>query len=220
MRLLIDKSIDTQILTESVDQHNKRMYIQGNFLMHTKENRNKRIYPEDVMREAVDKYKKDYIDTSRSLGEMNHPAGRLQVDPERACILTIQLDPDGKHHYYGKAKVLSTPLGKILEALINDGVKVGVSSRGVGSTTKRGDTTHVGKDFMLTVAADVVWDPSVGDAFVDHLMEEKEYLFVDGKFVAEDVFEAKANIKRATSIKLEEAKLNAFQDFLNKITAK
>ena len=216
MRLLIDKSATAEVLMESTGGDAKRMHIQGNFLMHTTPNRNKRIYPKDVMGAAVEKYKKDYIDTHRSLGEMNHPPGRLQVDPERACILTTQLNEDG-NYYYGKAKVLSTPLGKILEALLSDGVKIGVSSRGLGSTSKRGDMTHVGKDFMLTCAADVVWDPSVGDAFVEHLMEEKEYLFVDGNFVAEDIVEAKAKIRRASSVMLEEAKLAAFQEFLTKI---
>jgi len=142
--------------------------------------------------------------------------GRLQVDPERACILTTELTPDG-NYYHGKAKVLSTPLGKVLEALLNDGVRVGVSSRGVGSVTKRGNVTMVGEDFSLTAAADCVWDPSVGDAFVNHLMEEKEYLLIDGHYIEKDLFEAKANIKKTSRVNLEEAKLKAFQDFLNKI---
>lgn len=215
MKLLLDKSESTQVLTESVEG-NKRMYIAGNFLMHTNPNRNKRIYSKDVMESAVNAYTDSYIKTNRALGEMNHPPGRLQVDPERACILTTELHPDG-NYYYGKAKVLSTPLGKILEALLNDGVTVGVSSRGYGSTSKRGDVTHVGKDFVLTTAADVVWDPSVGDAFVNHLMEEKEYLLVDGMFVEQDIYEAKQKIKKAQMAKLQEAKLSAFQDFLTKI---
>jgi len=219
MKLLIDKTLDAQVLTESTKSGKERMFIQGHFLMHTTPNRNKRIYGKDVMKTAVEQYQKEYIDTHRSLGELNHPPGRLQVDPERACILTTQLSEDG-NYYYGKAKVLSTPLGKILESLLSDGVKIGVSSRGVGSTSKRGDITHVGKDFQLHVAADVVFDPSVGDAFVEHLMEEKEYLFVDGKFVAQDVFEAKQAIRKATSVQLEEAKLQAFQNFLTQITRK
>lgn len=216
MKLLIDKAIDAELLTESTADGAKRMFIQGPFLMHTKQNRNKRIYPKDAMKTAVERYTEEYIKANRSLGELNHPPGRLQVDPERACILTTQLNEDG-NYYHGKAKVLSTPLGKILESLLSDGVKIGVSSRGVGSTSKRGDTTYVGNDFMLTCAADVVFDPSVGDAFVEHLMEEKEYLLVDGKFVLQDIFEAKETIKRATSIQLEEAKLAAFQDFIRKI---
>lgn len=218
MKLITDTAISTEILTESTLEGTKRLYIAGPFLMHSKENRNGRIYSKKGMDAAVKRYTEEYIKTSRALGEMNHPAGRLQVDPERACILTTELQPDG-NYYHGKAKVLSTPLGKVLEALLDDGVKVGVSSRGVGSVTKRGRTTLVGEDFQLTAAADCVWDPSVGDAFVNHLMEEKEYLLIDGHYVERDLFEAKAKIKKVSSVNLEEAKLKAFQDFLNKIKA-
>lgn len=217
MKLLTDFSATTtEILTENTVEGTKRMYISGPFLMHSKENRNGRIYSKKGMDEAVKRYTEDYIKTSRSLGEMNHPPGRLQVDPERACIMTTELHPDG-NYYYGKAKVLSTPLGKVLEALLNDGVKIGVSSRGLGSVTKRGKQTMVGEDFALTAAADVVHDPSVADAFVEHLMEEKEYLLIDGHYIEKDLFEAKASIKKIPSNKLQEAKIAAFQQFLNKI---
>lgn len=216
MKLITDFAIDTQILTENTVEGTKRLYITGPFLMHTKENRNKRIYSKKGMDRAVKEYTEEYIKTSRALGEMNHPPGRLQVDPERACILTTSLEPDG-NYYQGKAKVLSTPLGKVLEALLNDGVKIGVSSRGVGSVSKRGNVTMVGEDFKLNVAADIVSDPSVGDAFVQHLMEEREYILVGGQYIEKDLFEAKAKILKAPSIKLEEAKLMAFQDFLNRI---
>lgn len=218
MKLITDTAISTEILTESTVEGTKRLYIAGPFLMHSKENRNGRIYSKKGMDNAVKRYTEEYIKTSRALGEMNHPAGRLQVDPERACILTTELQPDG-NYYYGKAKVLSTPLGKVLEALLNDGVKVGVSSRGVGSVTKRGGKTYVGEDFSLSTCSDVVHDPSVADAFVNHLMEEKEYLLIDGHYIERDLFEAKAKIKKVSSVNLEEAKLKAFQDFLNKIKA-
>lgn len=216
MKLLLDTAISTKVLTESTIEGEKKLFIAGPFLMHSKENRNGRIYSKKGMDEAVKKYTEEYIKRSRALGELNHPAGRLQVDPERACILTTELNADG-NYYYGKAKVLSTPLGKVLEALLNDGVCVGVSSRGVGSVSKKGRVTHVGEDFNLTSAADVVFDPSVGEAFVQHLMEEKEYLLIDGHYIEKDLFEAKAKIKKVHSSKLEEAKLNAFQDFINKI---
>lgn len=216
MKLITDIAINTEILTESTVEGTKRLYIAGPFLMHSKENRNGRIYSKKGMDSAVKRYTEEYVKSSRSLGEMNHPAGRIQVDPERACIMTTELNPDG-NYYYGKAKVLSTPLGKVLEALLNDGVRVGVSSRGVGSVSKRGNKTYVGEDFNLTAAADCVWDPSVSDAFVEHLMEEREYLLIDGHYVAKDLFEAKAKIKKVPSARLEEAKLQAFQQFLNKI---
>lgn len=220
MKLILDhvRSNDTEIITESVEGQ-KRLYIAGPFLMFDKQNRNGRVYPQKHMDAAVKEYKKEYIDTSRALGEMNHPPGRLQVDPERACILTTELNKDGTY-YYGKAKVLSTPLGKIVEALLNDGVRVGVSSRGVGTVQKRGHISEVQSDFRLTVAADLVYDPSVGEAFVEALMEEKEYLFIDGHYVEKDLFEAKARIRKVPSAKLEEAKLQEFQQFLNSIKTK
>lgn len=216
MKLINDFSTTAEVLTESTIEGSKRLYIAGPFLMHSKENRNGRVYSKKGMDAAVKRYNEEYIKTSRSLGEMNHPSGRLQVDPERACILTTELNPDG-NYYYGKARVLSTPLGKVLEALLNDGVKIGVSSRGLGSVVKRGSKTMVGDDFHLTAAADVVHDPSVSDAFVNHLMEEREYLLIDGHYIEKDLFEAKANIRKVSSSNLQEAKIKAFQDFLNKI---
>lgn len=218
MKLITDLAETAQVLTESIDG-SKRMYIAGPFLMFDKPNRNNRVYPKKVMTEAVTKYRKEYIDRNRALGEMNHPQGRLQVDPERACIMTTELHEDG-NYFYGKAKVLSTPLGKILENLLSDGVTIGVSSRGVGSVMKKGQINEVKNDFGLTVAADVVFDPSVGDAFVEHLMEEKEYLLVDGAYIEKDLFEAKARIKTVSSVNLEEAKIQEFQRFLNSIKVK
>lgn len=218
MKLILDYTTDTEILTESVDGK-KSLYIAGPFLMFNKQNRNGRVYPEKHMDKAVKEYTEEYIKTKRALGELNHPPGRLQVDPERSCILTTELNKDGTY-YYGKAKVLSTPMGKIVEALLNDGVRVGVSSRGVGTVQKRGQISEVQGDFRLTVASDIVADPSVGDAFVEALMEEKEYLLIDGHYVEKDLFEAKARIKKVPSAKLEEAKLQEFQNFLDSIKTK
>jgi Prohead core protein serine protease len=217
MKLLLDAASSTEVLSETLSDGNKRLYIAGPFLMFDKPNRNKRVYPQKIMDEAVKKYTKEYIDTCRSLGEMNHPPGRLTVDPERACIMTTSLEKDGSY-YYGKAKVLSTPLGKILENLLEDGVKIGVSSR--GSTTKRGNHDEVKNDFNLTVAADCVWDPSVADAFVNYLMEEREFLLIDGHYVEKDLFEAKTKIKKAPSFKLEEAKIEAFKQFMDSLSVK
>lgn len=144
---------------------------------------------------------------------------RLTIDPERACIMTTELNKDG-NYYYGKAKVLSTPLGKLLENLLADGVKIGVSSRGAGSLTQQGKHKVVGNDFSLVCGADVVTDPSVSEAFVDHLMEEKEWVLIEGHYVEKDLFEAKARIKKAHSMQLEEAMIKEFQLFLNKISSK
>lgn len=216
MRLLIDRNIDTQVLTESTVEGEKRMYITGPFLMHSKANRNKRIYSKVGMDKAVKKYVEEYVKTNRALGEMNHPAGRLQVDPERACILTTELTPDG-NHYNGKARVLSTPMGKILEALLKDGVRIGVSSRGVGSVSKRGDVTYVGEDFQLFVSADVVSDPSVADAFVSPMFEEKEYSFMNGVLVEHDVIEYMNKKKELKSKQFQEYRLKKFEELMSRI---
>lgn len=218
MKLLLEQAPTTELITENTAE-GKRLYISGPFLMHSKKNRNNRIYSKEGMDKAVKQYIKEYVQSNRSLGEMNHPKDRLAVDPERACIMTTELHPDG-NYYHGKAKVLSTPLGKVLEALLNDGVKIGVSSRGVGSVSKKGDATYVGEDFHLTCAADVVHDPSVADAFVQHLMEEKEYIMVGGQFVEKDLFEAKTRILKSNKYELEAAKLACFENFIKKLTYK
>lgn len=206
---------DTEVLAEAVDGK-KSMYITGPFLMFNKQNRNGRVYPEKIMDTAVKEYKTGYIDKSRALGEMNHPSGRVQVDPERACIMITELTKDGSH-YMGKAKVLSTPLGKLLEALLNDGVKVGVSSRGVGSISTRGSIKEVKDDFRLTAAADIVHDPSVGDAYVESLMEQKEYMVVNGIIVEKD-FDRLARIKTLRPSKeYQEAVLEQFKSLLRGI---
>lgn len=218
MKLFTDLSeTKAEILTESVDGE-KRLHIAGPFLMFDKPNRNGRIYPQKAMDAAVKKYTEDYISKNRALGEFNHPSGRISVDPERAAILTTHLEKDG-NYYYGKAKVLSTPLGKVLQALLNDGVRVGVSSRGAGSIAgTKGPHKMVGNDFMITAAADTVHDPSVADAFVDHLMEEKEYIMINGDFMEKTIYEEQMRIKKATSAKLMEAKIMAFQNFIEKIS--
>lgn len=185
--------------------------------MYDKKNRNGRIYPKKVMDTAVKEYDKDYIQQARALGEFSHPSARLTVDPERSCILTQSLESDGKNHYHGKAKVLSTPLGKVLQNLMEDGVRMGVSSRGGASIRRDGSTTIVQPDFRLTVAADCVFDPSVQNAFVDHLMESADYIFVDGMYMDKDVYEEQQRILAAPLAKLQEAKLEAWQNFLNKI---
>jgi hypothetical protein len=204
---------DTEIITEAKEGKVKR-YITGPFTMFNKQNQNGRVYPEKVMDKAVQEYKKEYIDKSRALGELNHPAGRVQVDPERACILITELNKDGTY-YMGKAKVLSTPLGKILEALLEDGVKVGVSSRGYGSVLAKGSIKEVKDDFRLTAAADIVHDPSVKDAYVESLMEQKEFMLVNGILVEKD-FDRLDRIKTLRpSTEYQDAVLEQFKSILS-----
>lgn len=145
--------------------------------------------------------------------------GRISVDPERACIVTESLEKDGKY-YIGKAKVLSTPLGQLLANLLNDGIKIGVSSRGLGSTFKKDGKVHVKNDYEIRTAADVVFDPSVADAFVECLMEDTQYLKYGNILVEKDLFESRERIRRVSMTKLEEQKLTEFQNFLDKISAR
>ncbi len=192
---------------------NKKLFISGPFLQAEKENRNGRIYPQSVMDGAVSKYKEEYIDKKRALGELNHPAEPV-VNPERAAILTESLEQDGIY-YKGKAKVLSTPMGKIVENLLDDGVTVGVSSRGLGSLkpTRMGHN-EVQSDFVLTTAADIVFDPSAQSSFVEGVYEQAEWIYESGVFSRVDLDIERKNLMLAKKSELNEVKLNMFNKFL------
>lgn len=191
----------------------KKMYITGPFLQAEKENRNGRVYPQQVMDKAVEKYQEDYINKNRALGELNHPAEPV-VNPERAAILTESLDKDGIY-YKGKAKVLSTPMGKIVENLLDDGVTVGVSSRGLGSLkpTRMGHN-EVQNDFVLTTAADIVFDPSAQSSFVEGVYEQAEWIYESGVFSRVDLDIERKKLLLAKKSELNEVKLNMFDKFL------
>lgn len=203
------------ILTEGKGTE-KTTYIAGPFAVAEQVNKNGRIYPQRVLESAVDRYNQDYVKTKRALGEMNHPP-RLNVDFERATHLITELNWD-KNVCYGKAKVLSTPMGKILEGLINSGVAVGVSTRGAGSIKESAGAKYVNDDFQLT-AVDVVSDPSGPGCFVEGIMEGVEFVFVDGKFVEEDIEKTRKLIESTSLRNLQEAKVQAFQNFLKKISS-
>lgn len=214
---LIKEDCDFQevsYVAEAAKSGKKRMYIQGPFLQYDKMNRNKRVYSKKVMENAVNDYTRDYIDQKRSLGELNHPAEPV-VNPERAAIRTESLKPVGKHYYEGKAMVLSTPMGKIVENLIDDGCKVGVSSRGLGSLRPHRDGyNEVGDDFRLTTAADVVFDPSAQEAFVEGVFEAAEWIYESGAFRLVDLEIEREKLRRANTARLHEQKLAMLKKFL------
>lgn len=209
---------DFDLLTEGTGDK-KSLYIRGPFLQAEKVNRNNRVYPQKIMDMAVERYIKEYVKENRALGELNHPPEPI-VNPERAAILTTELKKDGIY-YVGTAKVLSTPMGKIVENLLNDGVKVGVSSRGLGSlkSTREG-INEVQGDFMLTTAADVVFDPSAQAAFVEGIYESKEWIYESGVFRSIDLEEQRERLIRAKKRELNEVKLELFQNFLNNLKNK
>lgn len=206
---------DLEIITEA-KSGNKSLYIKGPFLQAEKLNRNNRVYPQETMDKAVANYKRDYIDEKRALGELNHPAEPV-VNPERAAILTTDLKKNGIF-YEGTAKVLSTPCGKIVENLLNDGVKIGVSSRGLGSLKlHREGYNEVQEDFVLTTAADVVFDPSAQSSFVEGVFEQAEWIYESGAFRIVDLEEQREQLLKAEKARLNEVKLAIFEKFLKNL---
>jgi hypothetical protein len=195
----------------------KSLYIEGVFLQGDIKNRNGRMYPMETLRHEVARYNENHIMAGRALGELGHPDGPT-VNLDRVSHKIISLRESGSN-FIGKAKILNTPMGKIAESLISEGVKLGVSSRGVGSLKiNREGINVVGEDFMLATAADIVADPSAPDAFVSGIMEGKEWVW-DGGILREKY--ATKTYKRINTLvdqnKLDEQKLNLFNDFLNNL---
>ena len=195
----------------------KNMFIEEIFLQDDLQNRNGRMYPMATLRKEVQRYNENHIQTGRALGELGHPEGPT-VNLDRVSHKIVSLKENGTN-FIGKAKILSTPMGKIAESLISEGVKLGVSSRGIGSlrATREG-VNIVGDDFLLSTAADIVADPSAPDAFVEGIMEGKEWVW-DGGILREAT--ARKTYKQINTLvtqgQLDEKKLDLFNDFLNNL---
>lgn len=204
------------LIEEDKETGTKKYNIEGVFLQSDIKNRNGRIYPTEILDKEVKRYMKENVKKNRAYGELGHPDSPT-INLDRVSHMIKELKLEGKN-FVGKAKIMDTPYGKIVKSLIDEGASLGVSSRGMGSlkTTKDG-TSEVQKDFMLATAADIVADPSAPDAFVRGVMEGKEWMFVDGKFVEQDIDAVKSSITKATRSQLEEAKLFAFAKFLKAI---
>jgi hypothetical protein len=173
------------------------------------------MYPKEIMGKEIKRYSEEYINKNRAFGELGHPDSP-SINLDRVCMMIKSLKEDGDN-WVGRAKIMDTPYGKIVKSLIDEGAQLGVSSRGMGSLKMVNGTNLVQDDFTLATAADIVADPSAPNAFVEGIMEGKEWVLVDGKFVEQDMTEAQ-NIIRATSFKrLEEQKLKLFMNFLQKI---
>ena len=216
MKLIREEIESVEILTETVGGK-KNLFIKGVFLQSEMVNRNGRLYPFNIMEKEVNRYNKDYVQKGRALGELGHPDGPT-VNLDRVSHKITDLRQEGKN-FVGKAQILSTPMGKIAESLLKDGVTLGVSSRGIGSLK---DNTkgykEVGEDFMLATAADIVADPSAPDAFVQGIMEGKEWVWDGGLLKERLASQTRIKIERASmSRELEEQKLGLFQDFLNSL---
>ena len=217
MKLIREEIEQVEVI---VEQRNgkKNLYIEGVFLQGNIANRNRRMYNVDTLQREVDRYNENFVSKGRALGELGHPDGP-SINLDRVSHKIVSLQREG-NNFIGKAKILSTPMGKIAEALLNDGVKLGVSSRGVGTLTptKEGVYNMVNDDFSLATAADIVADPSAPDAFVSGIMEGKEWVW-DGGILREKL--AEKTYKQINTLvdqkKLEENKLNLFSNFLSNL---
>jgi hypothetical protein len=217
MRLIKEFNESISYLTEeSKDPKKPNVFIEGVFLQSDLKNKNGRIYPREIMQREVNRYVKENVLTKRAYGELGHPDGPT-VNLDRVSHMIVSLKEDG-NNYIGRAKVMDTPMGKIVKELISEGAQLGVSSRGLGSLKERNGINEVQDDFMLATAADIVADPSAPDAFVSGIMEGKEWIFVNGKWTEQDIEEAKATISSANSAHLEEEKLQVFNNFLEKLS--
>ena len=215
MKLITEEVEKVELITEDVNGK-KTLYIQGIFLQSECVNRNGRMYPFSIMEREVKRYTDNYVNKGRALGELGHPDGPT-VNLDRVSHQIISLIPEG-NNFKGKAKLLETPMGKIAKALINEGVTLGVSSRGVGSLRENNKGyREVGEDFMLATAADIVADPSAPDAFVTGIMEGVEWIY-DASRNDWIIERTKTKVNSLVEQKLlEEYKLSLFNEFINSL---
>ena len=215
MKLITEQNNDIEVLTEEKDGK-KSTYIKGAFLQTEITNRNGRMYKFDTMNREVSKYNEEFVNRGRALGELGHPEGPT-LNLDRVSHKIVELYPEGTN-FIGKAKLMETPMGKIAKSLLDEGVQLGVSSRGLGSIKKEGNCSVVADDFILSTAADIVADPSAPDAFVEGIYEGREWVTVDGKIKEQQIESIKAAIDNApTPQELQERKISAFAAFLRSI---
>ena len=211
MKLIVEHIEDIELLTEEKDGK-EYTYIQGVFLQGDLKNRNGRVYPMPVLQREVTNYNENFVQKSRALGELGHPDGPT-INLDRVSHKIVELYQDGSN-YIGKAKLLETPMGSIAKNLLREGVQLGVSSRGVGSLESKGGSNYVRDDFMLTTAADIVADPSAPDAFVNGIMEGKEWVWNNGMFKEAELQQVRENLERVSRGELEGKILESFEKLL------
>jgi hypothetical protein len=216
MKLITEMFDDVKYLTEKTENGKKNLYIEGTFLVGDAVNKNNRMYKMDTLRNEVNRYTEEFINTNRALGELGHP-DTPSINLERVSHKIVSLKEDGST-YYGKALILETPYGQIVKNFIDNDIQVGVSSRALGSLvqTKEGYNL-VQDDLKLATAADIVADPSAPGAFVNGIMENKEWMFVEGHFVEKDFDIAKRTMQRASRSQIEATALKLFENYLRKL---
>jgi len=216
MKLITETTFnEVQLVSEAKeDGSSKNYFIEGIFMQADKKNRNGRKYPGKILENEVKRYNKTFVEPRRAMGELGHPDGPT-VNLERVSHLIESLETKGTD-VVGRAKILETPYGKIVKNLMDEGAKLGVSSRGMGSLKQKGDYNEVQDDFMLA-AVDIVADPSAPDAFVNGIMEGREWVWDGGILKERQIEEMQREIRKASSRDLTEAKLNAFKKFISKL---
>ena len=214
MKLITEHIESVQYITEANDKGEKNVFIEGVFMQAEQENRNKRIYPKNVLAEATAKYVKEQVKSGRAVGELNHPEGP-QINLDKVSHRITDLKWEG-NDVVGKALILDTPMGKIVKGLVEGGVKLGVSSRGMGNVERRENKTYVKDDFILNTI-DIVQDPSAPSAFVEGIMEGVEWVWDNGLLKPQQIEEYETEIRKVSSSRLSEAQENIWQDFLSKL---
>ena len=214
MKLITETIEDVKLLTEEKDGK-KLLYIEGVFLQSELKNRNGRMYPFDVLNREVERYNVEYVKSKRALGELGHPDGPT-INLDRVSHRIVSLKAEG-NNFIGKAQILDTPMGNIAKNLLGEGVQLGVSSRGMGSIQKKEDVNIVADDFMLTTAADIVADPSAPDAFVNGIMEGKEWVWNNGILQEREVAKYQRYMDGASRRDMEERTLKVFEHFLSNL---
>jgi hypothetical protein len=214
MKLITEEIQDAQYIVE--ESNGKKNYaIKGIFMQADVKNRNGRVYPSEVLQREVVRYNREFINKNRAFGELGHPEGPT-VNLERVSHMVKALYPDGKN-FLGEAKVLDTPYGKIVKNLIDEGAKLGVSSRGMGTLYQKNGANYVKDDFYLATAADIVADPSAPDAFVEGIMEGKEWVWDNGRLKEQDIDRLKLQIVQAKRTQMAEIKARVFESFLKNL---
>jgi hypothetical protein len=219
MKLITEVNEQVRYIAEESSSGKKNLYIEGIFLQSNLKNRNGRMYPGEVMEKEVDRYMKESVANKRAFGELGHPDGP-SINLDRVSHIITELWKDGDN-WMGKAKITETPMGNIARGLIESGGQLAVSSRGLGTLRENKEGVQVVQDdFHLATAADIVADPSAPDAFVRGIMENKEWVIVNGVWTEQHCDMAKRNIRKANKKQLEEAKLAVFNKFLENLSVK
>ena len=215
MKLITETIENIELITEDKSNGGKDYKIRGIFLQGDIKNRNGRVYPVDVLSKEVGRYNKEFVEKKRAFGELGHPDGPT-VNLERVSHMITSLKSEGRN-FIGEAKIMDTPYGKIVKNLIDEGAQLGVSSRGMGSMKQVNGKNVINNDFYLATAADIVADPSAPDAFVEGIMEGKEWLWDNGVLKSMEIEKYKQVIENTQRRELAEVKARVFKDFLSKI---